>query len=164
MRIFSTFSGIGGLCYNGVMANKYIMHPIPPRQELEQLYSTGLTQKKLGERYGVTQKVVHSWFRKLDIKSRVPKNLDQQGEKNASWKGDNAGYAANHYRVQKLRGKPMICSRCNTTDAKRYEWASLTKNYSDPYDYIRLCKSCHATFDKVVQNFNTERSDDNESI
>ena len=164
MRYFSTFSGIGGLCYNGIMPNRYSMHPIPPRQELEQLYASGLTQARLGSYYGVTQKVVHVWFKKLNIKSRVPKNLNQDGENNASWKGDKAGYAANHYRVEKLRGKPMICSRCNKTDAKRYEWASLTKNYSDPHDYIRLCKSCHATFDKVVNNFNKARSDDNEIL
>lgn len=163
MKIFSTFSGIGGLCYSISMANKYSMHPIPPRQELEQLYASGLTQKRLGDYYGVSQKVVFTWFKKLGIKSRVPKNLNQNGVNNASWKGDNATYAAFHYRVEKLRGKPMICSRCNKTDAKRYEWASLTKNYADPYDYIRLCKSCHATFDGVVNNFK-KGGDTNESL
>ena len=163
MRIFSTFSGIGGLCYNGNMANKYTALPIPPRQELEQLYASGLTQTEVGKRYDTTQKVVHGWFKKLGIKSRVPKNTKQDRENNPNWKGDNATYAAYHYRVEKLRGKPMICSRCNKTDAKRYEWASLAKNYSDPYDYIRLCKSCHAIFDNVVNNFK-KGGDTNESF
>jgi len=135
------------------MANKYTALPVPPRQELEQLYASGLTQKQVGIHYGVSQKVIYSWFRKLGIKSRIPKNLNQNRENNPAWKGDNATYAAFHYRIESLRGKPMICSRCNKTDAKRYEWASLTKNYSDPFDYIRLCKSCHSIFDNVVRNF-----------
>jgi hypothetical protein len=74
------FSGIGGLCYIGSMANKYTAHPIPPRQELEQLYASGLTQAQVGKHFGVTQKVIYSWFKKLGIKSRVPKNINQDRE------------------------------------------------------------------------------------
>jgi len=152
MKYLSTFSGIGGLCYTTGMANKYTAHPVPNKQELIQLYASGLTQGKLGERYGVTQKVVWSWFNKLGIKSRVAKNLNQERENNPNWKGEDATYAAFHYRVQKLRGTPNICSMCNKIDAKRYEWASVTKMYDDEFDYIRLCKSCHSKFDEVINN------------
>lgn len=122
-------------------------------QQIEIWYLRGETQKRIAERLGVGQQHISRIMKKLGLTTRVPKNLNQTGSENAYWKGDKAGYAAMHYRIQKLRGKPMVCSRCGTTEAKRYEWASLTKNYADPFDYTRLCKSCHAIFDGVVNNF-----------
>lgn len=146
------------------MANKYTAHQIPDKQELERLYCSGLTQQQIGEKYGVTQKVVYTWFKKLKIKSRVPKNTHQYGADNPNWRGDKAGYSALHYRVAKIRGTPMVCSKCGTTTAKKYEWASVTKNYADPYDYIRLCKSCHSKFDNMSKNFNKKGGDSNEIL
>ena len=52
--------------------------PVPPKEDLENLYYGDFrSQKEIGEVYGVSQKVVFSWFRKLGIKSRIPyKMLD----------------------------------------------------------------------------------------
>lgn len=61
-------------------------------------------------------------------------------------------YKAAHHRVNKLRGQPRKCEHCGTTSAKRYEWASKTKNYNDPQDYIRLCRRCHMKFDDIGKN------------
>lgn len=70
------------------------------------------------------------------------------GEGTAHWKGDAAGYKAMHGRVRKLRGKADHCERCGSVDpGKRYEWASLTHNYADPYDYEQMCKRCHRAYD-----------------
>lgn len=61
-------------------------------------------------------------------------------------------YKAAHHRVNKLRGQPRKCEHCGLTTAKRYEWASKTKNYNDPQDYIRLCRLCHVKFDGLGSN------------
>lgn len=71
---------------------------------------------------------------------------DQRGENNHMWKGEAANYQALHLRVQQSRGRPSICAACETTDGK-FEWANMTGNYADVYDYIRLCISCHRRFD-----------------
>ena len=99
------------------MANKYTALPTPPKKELEYLYhKKKMSQVEVGKNYRTTQKVVFSWFVKLGIKSRVPKKRNQIRENNSSWKGDKATYAAFHYRVESLRGKPMQCSVCGSQD------------------------------------------------
>jgi len=41
---------------------------------------------------------------------------------------------------------------CETKNAKRYEWANMTRKYEDVYDYIRVCKSCHNKLDNIIIN------------
>ena len=151
MKHGSVFSGIGGfvdynkLCiFDTEMANKYTAYPSPPKSELEYLY-------------GKTQKMVFVWFRKYNIKSRIAAKRNQEGEKNHSWKGDNATYAALHYRVISARGKPNKCENCKTTKAKRFEWANLTGKYDDIYDYTRMCVSCHRKYDRESMRRNIKQ-------
>lgn len=148
MTLGSTFAGIGGFVYIYSMANQYTAREIPSKQEIETLYfDKNMTQAEVGDHYGVSQKVVFSWFRKLKITSRVAAKRDQLGEKNHQWKGRKASYAAFHYRVQKRRGKPSDCEWCGTKSAKRYEWANMSGNFHDINDYVRLCASCHRKHD-----------------
>lgn len=121
------------------------------------LYESGMTQSEVAKELKTTQKVIWRLFRNAGYKCRVAKKRNQFGENNSSWKGEKAGYAAHHYRVQKVRGKPNYCSMCETKEAKRFEWANVTGNYNDIYDYIRLCKSCHSKFDNVIINIIGER-------
>lgn len=68
---------------------------IPDKNELEGHYNRGLTQEEVGKLYGVSQKVIYSWFKKLGIKARVAKKRNQLGKNNGSWKGgqyDERGY------------------------------------------------------------------------
>lgn len=66
------------------------------------------------------------------------------GEANPIWKGDSVGYSALHAWVRRKLGTPNLCGRCNTTTAKRYEWANISGEYKrDLSDWIRLCTSCH---------------------
>lgn len=135
------------------MANKYTAIPIPPKKDLEYLYHDKcMSQSEVGANYGTTQKVVYSWFKKLGIKSRIPYKRNQKGENNSSWKGDNATYAALHYRVESQRGKPKICMACGTQDASVYEWCNLTGKYQDVNDYMRMCRKCHRKYDKNRKN------------
>jgi transposase len=130
------------------MANKYTALAIPSRDILEKMYTQeNMTQEEIGIKFNTTQKVVYTWFKKLEIKSRIPKKRNQFGEKNSYWKGDDATYAAFHYRVEACRGKPHYCSACGTMDKNRYEWANLTGKYSDVNDYARMCVSCHRKYD-----------------
>ena len=52
-------------------------------------------------------------------------------------------------RVREQRGTPNLCSACERTDKNtRYEWANLTGEFKNIFDYIRLCNPCHQRFDK----------------
>jgi hypothetical protein len=138
------------------MANKYSKTDVDFIKAKE-LYEKGMTQHEVAKSLDTTQKVIWRVFKENKYTCRVAKKRDQTGEKNSSWKGDKAGYAAHHYRVQNVRGTPSKCSMCETEKAKRFEWANVTGNYSNIYDYIRLCKSCHSKFDNVIINIIGER-------
>lgn len=135
------------------MANKYTAYQIPTRSELEELYfNKNMSQTEVGKYFNVSQKVIHSWFRKLGIKSRVAAKRNQMGENNAYWKGNNVSYAAYHKRVEAARGKPHYCEVCGDMDKDVYEWANLTGDYSNVMDYSRMCRSCHREYDKRRPN------------
>lgn len=82
---------------------------------------------------------------------------DQRGDKNSSWKGDDAGYQALHLRVAAERGKPNLCSQCGATRG-RFEWANLTGNYADIEDYARMCVFCHRAFDAGRRSITGQRT------
>lgn len=74
------------------------------------------------------------------------------GEKAHHWLGDNVGYSGVHVWVRKMLGRPSYCEFCETTTAKRFEWANKSKKYKrDLSDWIRLCKKCHMIFDNVME-------------
>lgn len=137
------------------MANKYTALPLPPKEELVKLYYEEFkSQQEIGVMYSTTQKVVFSWFKKLKIKSRTAYKRNQRGSKNDSWKGDNATYAALHYRVQAERGKAYMCDECNRSDGGiAYDWANQTGKYNDVNDYKMMCRSCHFKKDGHKKNF-----------
>lgn len=128
MRYFSLFSGIGGL------------------------YESGMSQKELAIHYKVSQAHISRVMKKLGIKARVAKKRNQTGANNHSWKGNKAGYAAFHVRVEVARGKPQMCEVCGETRKQKYEWANLTGKYENVNDYKRMCCSCHAKYDNKIKN------------
>ncbi len=70
------------------------------------------------------------------------------GDKNPMWKGEQVGYTALHDWVVLRLGKPRKCMFCGVTNAKRYNWANISRNYKrELNDWIRLCTSCHMKFD-----------------
>jgi len=120
-------------------------------EKLQALYNSGMTQTELAAHYGVTQKAIWGFMRRHGIKARIAAKRDQKGSKNSSWVGDKISYKGAHNRVEAERGTPKFCEVCGSSDStKRYEWASLTKNYSDVMDYKRMCKTCHVNFDKLM--------------
>lgn len=70
------------------------------------------------------------------------------GEKNPIWKGDAVGYGALHDWVVLHKGSPKLCEQCETIEAKKYEWANISKVYKrEISDWVRLCTSCHRKYD-----------------
>ena len=119
---------------------------------MRELYAANHSQAEVASMCGVSQKVVWRLMGSAGIERRRAAKRYQLGHLNSSWKGDAAGYDAFHARVIEQRGQPSQCEDCGTTTAKRYEWASLTRNYADVNDYKRLCVSCHHRMDGTARN------------
>lgn len=83
--------------------------------------------------------------------STAPKTAFKKGltgKKSVNWKGDQVGYSGLHRWVYKTLGKPNLCENCGTENAKKYEWANISKKYKrNIADWKRLCTSCHHRFD-----------------
>jgi hypothetical protein len=122
---------------------------IPPDQLQHEYEELVMTQQEIAERHGVTLKIVQTAMRKAGIVPRLAAKRDQYGDRNDSWRGDDAGYKAFHLRLRRLRGCPRKCEVCGTSDPKlRYEWASINGKYDDPADYKRMCRKCHFEYDE----------------
>lgn len=128
------------------------VYPAEIVEAVASAYAAGASQEEVAAELGLTRKVVWRLMQRHELPRRPPIKRDQHGENNSTWRGPKAKYAALHYRVEAARGKPSRCEECGTTTAKRFEWASLTKNYADVNDYRRLCTSCHKRFDRIVLN------------
>lgn len=128
------------------------MYPQDLVESVIRLYRLGHTQVEVAAICGTTQKVIWRLMLRHGIKTRPRAKRNQRGEANSSWKGEHIGYSAAHLRVAAARGSPSLCEHCGTTSAKQFDWASVTKNYADISDYIRLCRSCHHKMDGTVRN------------
>lgn len=68
------------------------------------------------------------------------------------------GYAAIHYWIKQVLGKPSYCGHCRRTDLKKYEWANVSGKYlRDTKDWIRLCSLCHHKFDGINTKLTEEK-------
>lgn len=129
------------------------IYPIQMVRPLTCLYNAGLSQWEVARVLGFGIKSVQILMVNHGIARRPRIKRDQQAGRNHSWKGDNATYAALHYRVYALRGQPSHCEECGAEDpTKTYEWANLTGNYADENDYRRMCRSCHHRYDHTEKN------------
>jgi len=100
----------------------------------------------------------------LSIRNKITKrcrkcdSLLRVGNKNTSWKGDDAGYIAIHLWVKKWKEKNSKCEVCGTTTAKKYEWANIDHKYRRVLDdYILMCTSCHRKYDIRYNSYNVNR-------
>lgn len=58
-------------------------------------------------------------------------------------------YVQAHRNVYRERGAPTECETCGENDpGAKYEWATTTKDYWNPFDYRRLCIRCHRSEDQ----------------
>jgi hypothetical protein len=124
------------------MSNQHTYSVPFSAEQLRADYDSGMTQTEIASKYGASQKVVYGAMRRFGIQARKAAKRNQSGPANSNWRGDEATYAALHKRVDIARGKPSVCDDCGTTDG-RFEWASVSGQYVDVNDYVRLCVSCH---------------------
>lgn len=76
----------------------------------------------------------------------------QMGDAHPLWTGDDASYAAQHARVHAARGTASECSRCGRSDdGVRYDWANLTGDYNDIWDFAPMCRPCHGAYDAPMK-------------
>lgn len=129
----------------------------PDIEKLRHLYiDEKLSSHKIAGYFGVSQKLILRWLRDYEIgvrsvaqAAKIANNGFKRNDKHPNWKGDDAGYQALHAWVRLRKGKPSVCEKCGTTDAKKYEWANISHEYKrDVDDWIRLCTSCHRYFDQ----------------
>lgn len=108
------------------------------------LYQLGHTQKEIANEFGVIEPTVQAILKRRNWKSvPIEPELMVFPEKTLSQE-----YHAGHKRVSTLKGQPQHCEKCGTTDpSKRYEWASISGDYGNSEDYMRLCLMCHKEFD-----------------
>jgi len=115
---------------------------------VRELYAAGHSMREVATLTGTTVKKLQRLMPQHGIARRPAIKRDQRGARNDSWRGDDAGYAALHLRVETARGKPSLCTKCGRTGPDcRYEWANLTGRYRDVNDYARMCVPCHRRFD-----------------
>ena len=91
-----------------------------------------------------------------ETKKRISRAMKDKrvGANSHKWKGDFAGYAAMHYWIKRIKGKPKKCEKCGSTEKKKYEWANVDHKYRRKIeDYFRACTSCHRKFDIVNNNY-----------
>jgi len=146
----------------GIMprGSKPKQYPAEMVLKVSELYLSGMTQCEIGERLGVSQKVIWKLMVRHGLKARVAAKRDQSGEKNSSWKGDLAGYHAFHRRLYAARGKPTKCEVCGCDDPqKNYDYANLSGRYQDMEDFMPMCRSCHWKYDEKIFNIKHMRKE-----
>lgn len=105
-----------------------------------------LTPSKISEKHG--KYCSRTCTFKYRDNSKFLSMIKISGENHPNWKGDGAGYKAFHLRVNLIRGKAKICKKCGS---ERFcEWANLTGDYSNVFDYDSLCRKCHHKLDDIA--------------
>lgn len=72
----------------------------------------------------------------------------RHGDGHQNWRGAEATVEAKHFRIITVRGKPASCV-WGCISPTRYEWANLTGDYDDMWDYAAMCVSCHRRYDNA---------------
>lgn len=119
-----------------------------PESELFCLYAGGWTQSQLAIRYGVGSSTIQRAFEYFGIPSRGRGNgPGANGAFHPNWRGKEISYKNAHKRVFRARGKASFCEVCGKDEPGKYEWANLSGNYHDVWDYQSMCVPCHRKFD-----------------
>lgn len=130
--------------------------------EICNMYQSGKDLRSIARKFNVTTCVIRHRLKNAGVETRKPgSGKPKLGPNNSHWKGDSAGRISFHQRVRRLRGTPSKCSICGDTNpSRRYEWANITGQYADAYDYIRMCRKCHSPFDAARRGIIGQRTMD----
>ena len=94
-----------------------------------------------------------TWGDKISKASKGKPKPNETGELNGMWSGEDVKYGALHSWVRRHKKLPEKCEHCETTTAKRLEWANIDHTYNRRLDdFIALCPKCHKEYDKQFKN------------
>jgi len=119
---------------------------------IRDLYYVGFSQREIAERLNRSQNGISLLMRRHGINTRPSDSGRNNGQDHPNWKGNDIGYGRAHVRLVLERGAPSKCEVCGTTKSKRFEWANMTKNYTNVNDYKRMCATCHKRHDGTDKN------------
>lgn len=85
--------------------------------------------------------------------TRLKQSLAHLGEKNASWKGNNACYERIHIWLRSKILKPKLCQKCHIKPS--IDLASINHTYKrdDLSSWIWVCRKCHMIMDNRYKKF-----------
>lgn len=76
--------------------------------------------------------------------------IEQLGEKNSMWKGDDVGYGSLHEWIKTYKPKSKLCECCGKKSP--FDLANISQTYKrDIDDYEWLCRRCHMSKDGRLQ-------------
>lgn len=76
--------------------------------------------------------------------------IHRRGKNSGMYKEKLTNYKHLHVVISNMLGKPDTCEFCKKTGLKgnSIQWANKTGKYlREPTDWLRLCSSCHRTYD-----------------
>lgn len=129
------------------------VYQIPPfctKTELEYDYLTlDMSETEIAEKYHLPGRSrVSTWRKRFGIPAKPQARRHRPSPH--LWREGKMTYGGYHARVRSVRGCPKRCEVCATEEpSKRYEWANLTGDYSNIWDYKRMCRSCHHKHDRM---------------
>jgi len=95
------------------------------------------------------QETMRSWYQRTISARREAHRLWIKNNPREALSKLIPGYSSFHRRVREQRGIPSECDICGSNDLRKaYDWANLTGQYDDIYDYKRMCRSCHQKHDR----------------
>ncbi len=119
--------------------------------KIRELYALGMSQAEIARSLGCSQPSVCLIMKRVSVAPRPSRRRPGMwtGENSDSWAGESITYKGAHIRVNRMRGRAKQCEDCKTTDPRKsYDWANLTGEFHDIWDYKRLCRNCHRKFDR----------------
>jgi phage shock protein A len=132
----------------GPYGSRYVYNPPLDAELLRKEYESGMTQPEIAAKYNVGRSRIALAMKKNGIQPRKHGKRLKHGADNPNYRGDDVCYGTLHERVRNARGKPKYCHFCGEDDpSRRYDWANLTGDYHDIYDYFRACRHCHQIYD-----------------
>jgi hypothetical protein len=92
------------------------------------------------------------------IRENIPRRGVGSGAARRRNRNRNSYYAC-HQRVRRVRGSPQRCEVCKTRSTKKhYDWANMTGKLDDPFDYVRMCRTCHKRHDSGIKRVVTNHT------
>ena len=113
-----------------------------PDKEIIDLYQSGLSQRKVGEAYGVCQHVIRRLLDKNGIRIKT-KSEQVTGSGNHQF---TDGHSPTFYAKRAYRIYPKICLFCGNTRGKivvHHKDLNPRNNPEDGSNWMILCHKCH---------------------